>query len=107
MYNDKGIFHTGCAAAYIGILMSILLVGLSRPGFYSLFGWGRNLNITLFRSISEGKDVRIVCSVVNAGKRMTALKAEIYRVDTGELCIVGVHEKMNTDPSSLTSLQKI
>ena len=105
MCNDKGIFHAGCAATYIGSLTSILLVGLSRPGFYSLFGvGGRNLSITLFWSISEGKDARIVCSVVNAGKRMAALKAEIFRVDTGELCIVGVHEKMNTDPSSLQKI---
>lgn len=104
MCNSKGIFYVGCVATYIGTLTSILLVGLSRLGFYSLFGGGRNLNITLSRSISEGKDVRIVCSVVNTGKRMTALKAEIYRVDTGELCIVGVREKMNTDPSSLQKI---
>ena len=32
---------------------------------------------------------------------MATLNAEIHRVGTGELCIVGVHEKMNTDPSSL------
>lgn len=82
-------------------LTSILLVELSRPGSYSRFGVGRSLNFTVFRPISDGKDVRIVCSVINAGKRMATLNAEIYRVGTGELCIVGVHEKMNTNSSSL------
>lgn len=65
---------------------------------------GRGLNLTLFRPLSEGTDVRIVCSVINAGRRMATLKAEVYRVDTGDLCIVGVHEKMNTDPSSLQKI---
>lgn len=104
MCNHESVLHAGCAATYIGPLTSILLVGLSRPGFYSQFGVGRSLNVTLFRPISEGKDVRIVCSVINVGKRMATLKTEIYRVDTGKLCIVGVHEKMNTDPSSLQKI---
>lgn len=32
------------------------------------------------------------------GKRLALLRAEIQKADTGAVCVVGEHEKANTDP---------
>ncbi|RJE25564.1 thioesterase [Aspergillus sclerotialis] len=98
MCNNNGDIHGGCATTYIDALTTVLLATMSQPGFYSQFGVSRNLSITFFKPIHRGTDVRLVCTVVNAGKRLAALRAELYRVDTGELCVMGKNDKVNTDP---------
>lgn len=35
--------------------------------------------------------------MVHVGKRLALLRAEIRRVDNGALCVLGEHEKANTD----------
>lgn len=104
MCNNNDDLHGGCATTYIDGLTTVLLATISQPGFYSQFGVSRNLSITFFRPIRRGTDVRLVCTVVNAGKKLAALRAELYRADTGELCVMGENDKVNTDPISVQKL---
>lgn len=50
------------------------------------------------RPVPIGVEVRIVNELVHAGKRLALVRSEIRRVDTGEVCVVGEHDKVNTDP---------
>lgn len=104
MCNNNGDLHGGCATTCIDALTSVLIATISQPGFYSLFGVSRNLSATFFRPVPRGTDVRLVCNVVNAGKRMAALRAKLHRVDTGELCVMGENDKVNTDPPLLQKI---
>lgn len=45
-----------------------------------------------------GTEARIVCEVIHVGKRLALLRAEIQKADTGDVCVIGEHEKANTDP---------
>lgn len=38
--------------------------------------------------------------LVHAGKRLALVRSEISRVDTGEVCVIGEHDKVNTDPEA-------
>lgn len=93
-----GNLHGGCAATIIDFLSSTILLGVSKPGFFSLGGVSRNLKITYLRPVPVGTEVRLVCQVIHTGRRLALLRAEILRADNGDLCVVGEHEKANTDP---------
>jgi acyl-coenzyme A thioesterase 13 len=98
--NYMGNLHGGCAATLIDVLSTTILLGVSRPGRFALGGVSRNLKVTYLRPVPEGAEIRLVCVLVHAGKRLALLRAEIQRVDNGDLCIVGEHEKANTDPEA-------
>ncbi|RMJ22575.1 thioesterase [Aspergillus sp. HF37] len=98
--NYMGNLHGGCAATLIDVLSTTILLGVSRPGRFALGGVSRNLKVTYLRPVPEGSEIRLVCILVHAGKRLALLRAEIQRVDNGDLCIVGEHEKANTDPEA-------
>lgn len=93
-----GNLHGGCAATLIDVLSTTILLGLSRPGRFALGGVSRNLKVTYLRPVPGDTEIRLTCVLVHAGKRLALLRAEIYRVDNGDLCIIGEHEKANTDP---------
>jgi acyl-coenzyme A thioesterase PaaI-like protein len=63
-------------------------------------GVSRNLRVTYLRPVPRDLEVRLVCEVIHMGKRLALLRAEISRADTGDVCVVGEHEKANTDPET-------
>lgn len=92
-----GNLHGGCAATLIDVLSTTILLGISSPGRFALGGVSRNLKVTYLRPVPTDTEVRLVCEVVHVGKRLALLRAEIQRVN-GDVCVVGEHEKANTDP---------
>ncbi|KAE8372433.1 HotDog domain-containing protein [Aspergillus bertholletiae] len=98
MCNMMGTLHGGCAATLIDILSTSILLGISKPGYFSLGGVSRNLRVTYLRPLPSGLEIRLVCEVIHTGKRLALLRAEIQQADTGAVCVVGEHEKANTDP---------
>lgn len=42
--------------------------------------------------------MRVRCEVAQMGRRLALLRAAIERVDTGDVCVLALHEKANTDP---------
>ncbi|KAL4903641.1 hypothetical protein BDW74DRAFT_155886 [Aspergillus multicolor] len=99
--NYLGNLHGGCAATLFDVLSSMILLGVSKPGFFELGGVSRHLNVTYLRPVPMGTRVRLVSKVVNVGKRLALMRSEILRVyEDGreEVCVVSDHEKANTDP---------
>ncbi|KAL4917263.1 HotDog domain-containing protein [Aspergillus aurantiobrunneus] len=96
--NYLGNLHGGCAATLFDTLSSMILLGVSKPGFFQLGGVSRHLNVTYLRPVPVGTTVRLVSRVVNVGKRLALMRSEIVRVDTGDVCMVSDHDKANTDP---------
>lgn len=70
---------------------------MSRPGHFAFGGVSRNLKVTYLRPVPRDTEIRLTCELVHVGRRLALLRAEIRRVDTGALCVVGEHEKANTD----------
>lgn len=50
----------------------------------------------LVSASAEGENAWIVCSVVNAGRKMAAIRAGVYDVNSGKLCLTGENGKANT-----------
>ncbi|KAE8359862.1 HotDog domain-containing protein [Aspergillus caelatus] len=100
MCNPVGTLHGGCAATLIDILSTTLLLGLSKPGYFSFGGVSRNLRVTYLRPLPKGLEIRLVCELIHTGKRLALMRAEIQRADNGAVCVVGEHEKANTDPEA-------
>ncbi|KAJ5758728.1 hypothetical protein N7520_005884 [Penicillium odoratum] len=96
--NTLGSLHGGCAATLVDILSTVILLGVSSPGKFGFGGVTRNLRLTYLRPVPIGTEARIVCEIVHVGKRLALLRAEIQKADTGDVCVVGEHEKANTDP---------
>ncbi|OAT11941.1 thioesterase [Blastomyces gilchristii SLH14081] len=96
--NKNGALHGGCATTLIDVTSTGFLIALSKPGYFSQGGVSRTLNVKFVRPAPMGVEVRIVNELVHAGKRMALVRSEISRVDTGEVCVVGEHDKVNTDP---------
>ncbi|KAL4957154.1 HotDog domain-containing protein [Aspergillus filifer] len=100
--NYLGNLHGGCAATLFDALSSMILLAMSKPGFFQLGGVSRHLNVTYLRPVGEGEKIRLNAKLVNMGKRLALLRGEIVKVDgdgkEGEVCMVCDHEKANTDP---------
>ncbi|RDW90800.1 PaaI family thioesterase [Aspergillus mulundensis] len=99
--NFLGNLHGGCAATLFDVLSSMILLGVSKPGFFELGGVSRHLNVTYLRPVPVGTRVRLVSKVVSMGKRLALMRSEILRVHEDgreEVCVVSDHEKANTDP---------
>ncbi|KAJ5192264.1 hypothetical protein N7449_008406 [Penicillium cf. viridicatum] len=96
--NYMGNLHGGCAATLIDVLSTTILLGISEPGKFSYGGVSRNLKVTYLRPVPTGTEVRLVCEVIHVGKRLALLRAEIQRAENQDVCVVGEHEKANTDP---------
>ncbi|PLB45594.1 thioesterase [Aspergillus steynii IBT 23096] len=98
MCNYTRHLHGGCVSTVIDTLSTLFVAALSKPGLYSLGGVSRHLHTTYLRPVPVGSEVRLVCSLKHAGKKLVLLKANLHRVDDGGLCVIGVNEKANTDP---------
>ena len=90
--------HGGCAATLIDVLSTPILLGISEPGKFSMGGVSRNLRLTYLRPVPMGSEARIMCEVIHFGKRLALLRAEIQEAQSGNVCVIGEHEKANTDP---------
>ncbi|OKL57104.1 hypothetical protein UA08_07550 [Talaromyces atroroseus] len=97
MANFHNSIHGGCTATVIDILSSMLVIGASQPGMFQVGGVSRNLNVTYLRPMRVGSEVRVICELVQMGKRLALVKTEIRSVDNDELCALGDHQKANTD----------
>jgi len=98
MTNSMNNLHGGCSATLVDILTSCVLVTVGKPGVFSYGGVTRGLRLTYLSPIPVGTEMRLICEVVQMGRRMSLIKAEIFRVIDGVLCVVAEHEKANTDP---------
>ncbi|KAJ5273210.1 hypothetical protein N7478_008335 [Penicillium angulare] len=96
--NTLGNLHGGCAATLVDVLSTTILLGVSQPGKFGFGGVSRNLKLTYLRPVPMGSQARMVCEIVHVGKRLALLRAEIQKVENGDVCVVGEHEKANTDP---------
>ncbi|KAJ5510111.1 Thioesterase superfamily [Penicillium expansum] len=96
--NFMGNLHGGCAATLIDVLSTTILLGVSEPGKFAFGGVSRNLKVTYLRPVPTGTEARLVCEVIHVGKRLALLRAEIQRAENGDICVIGEHEKANTDP---------
>ncbi|EFR00018.1 thioesterase [Nannizzia gypsea CBS 118893] len=94
MCNGLGNLHGGCATTLIDVTSSALLFALG--GHFSAGGVSRSLNITFLRPAPEGTEISINCELVHSGKRLALLRADIRRTDTGDLCVLGEHDKAST-----------
>lgn len=100
MCNYLDNLHGGCAATLIDVLSTTILLGVSSPGRFQLGGVSRNLRTTYLRPVPQGTEIRLVTELVHVGKRLALLRSEILRADDGQVCVVGEHEKANTDPDA-------
>ncbi|KAL1992123.1 hypothetical protein VTN49DRAFT_4155 [Thermomyces lanuginosus] len=101
MTNLLGNLHGGCAATLIDNLSTTILWGVSSPGLFESGGVSRNLNLTYLRPVPVGADIRIICEVVQLGKRLALLRSEIRLNDSqGTVCVISDHQKFNTDARS-------
>lgn len=100
MQNTLGSLHGGCAATIIDNLTSTILMATSRPGMFQYGGISRNLNVTYLRPLPLNVELRLICEVVQMGRRLALVKAEMRRVDDNSLCVVGDHQKANMDPEA-------
>lgn len=100
MANILGNLHGGCAATLVDNLSTTILWGVSSPGLFESGGVSRNLNLTYLRPVPVGADIRIICEVVQLGKRLALLRVEIRLAGDGTVCVVADHQKFNTDARS-------
>lgn len=98
--NMANNLHGGCAATLIDILSTTILLGVSTPGKFQFGGVSRNLRTTYLRPVPQNTEIRLVTELVHVGRRLALLRSEISRVDNGQVCVVGEHEKANTDPEA-------
>ncbi|KAK2881771.1 hypothetical protein FQN49_000438 [Arthroderma sp. PD_2] len=94
MCNGLGNLHGGCATTLVDVATSTLLLGTG--GYFSMGGVSRSLNMTFLRPAPEGTEISINCELIHAGKRLALLKADIRRTDTGQVLVLGDHDKAST-----------
>ncbi|RAH81963.1 thioesterase family protein [Aspergillus japonicus CBS 114.51] len=89
--------HGGCAATLVDNLTTVLIIAAATPGRFSDSGVSRNMRMTFLHPLPLGAEVRAVCRMVNLGRRMALTRADFYDIGSGDLCAIGVHEKVNMD----------
>ncbi|KAF3482928.1 thioesterase [Arthroderma uncinatum] len=94
MCNGLGNLHGGCATTLVDVATTTLLLGMG--GHFSMGGVSRSLNMTFLRPAPEGTEISINCELVQAGKRLALLKADIRRTDTNQVLVLGDHDKAST-----------
>ena len=62
-----------------------------------LGGVTRSLQLTYLRPVVGNSVARITCELVSVGRRLALMKAEIRNAESGALCVIGEHDKVNTD----------
>lgn len=91
--NKDDKLHGGAATTLLDNLSSTALLTIAQPGFWDNMGVSRSLQVTFHRAVPAGTKVRIVCTVMSAGKQMACLRAILASSRAGELCVSCVHDK--------------
>lgn len=89
--------HGGCAATLFDNLTNVTILAAAAPGSYSDSGVSRNLRVTYLEPLPLGTEVRARCQIIKIGRRMVLARAELYNIKTDKLCVIGEHEKVNSD----------
>lgn len=97
--NRLGTLHGGCAATLVDVLTSTVLLALDQPGSVS-----RSLALKYVRAAPMGSDVLIVNELVHVGRKLALVKCEIRRADTGDVCVIGEHDKAKIGPVDTAKL---
>lgn len=94
--NKDANLHGGAASTLLDNLSSTALFTVSKSGFWDNLGISRSLYVIFHRPIPAGSKIRVVCSVVAAGRKMGTVKAEIVMEGDAEglLCTSCIHEKV-------------
>ncbi|KAI1110995.1 HotDog domain-containing protein [Nemania sp. NC0429] len=100
--NLLGSMHGGCTSSLFDVCTSLVLVFISRPGFWQRAGVSRTLNVTYLRPALVGTTVDIECEVVHAGQKLCSLRGVMRAVTSdgtkGPVLAICEHGKANTDP---------
>nr|POE96481.1 putative esterase f42h10.6 [Quercus suber] len=95
--NPLGTFHGGAQATIFDICTTWALAMIAKPGFWSTMGITRTLAVNCLRPGMVGDYVLLECEIVQAGKRMSLLRAEMRREKDGALISTCEHTKYNVD----------
>lgn len=100
--NAMQNLHGGCTSTLFDYCTSLLLLLVSRPGYWQHLGVSRTLNVTYLRPAPLGTDIDIDCELVHVGKRLCATRG-VLRVAADEgkeglVLAICEHGKVNTDP---------
>ncbi|KAH6607588.1 thioesterase family [Trichoderma cornu-damae] len=96
--NGFGSLHGGAAASLLDFCTSMVLVLISKPGFWQTMGVSRTMNTTYMRPVLAGVEVFMECEILQVGKRLCALRGTMRRKSNGELLCICEHNKANVDP---------
>ncbi|PFH59518.1 hypothetical protein XA68_12221 [Ophiocordyceps unilateralis] len=96
--NRMRSLHGGAAATLFDYCTTLVLVLVSRPGFWSYLGVSRSLNVTYLRPATCGQELLIECQLLQVGKRLATLRGTMRRRSDGEVLSVCEHGKANIDP---------
>nr|POE65984.1 putative esterase f42h10.6 [Quercus suber] len=83
--NPMGTFHGGAQATIFDVCTSWALAMIAKPGFWSTMGTTRTLVVNCLRPGMVGDYVLLETEIVQAGKRMALLRAEMRREKDGAL----------------------
>ncbi|KAK0764214.1 hypothetical protein N5P37_003610, partial [Trichoderma harzianum] len=95
--NGFNNLHGGAAASLLDFCTSLVLVLVSKPGFWQTMGVSRTLNTTYMRPIPAGMEVLVECEILQVGKRLCALRGTLRRKSDNELLCICEHNKANVD----------
>lgn len=102
--NLNDVMHGGAGALLFDMFTTIALGPLSRPGYWDFLGGvTRTLNISYLRGVPIDTTVRFHARVVQHGRTMALLRAEMTSVDGKVTYATVEHHKVNvpTKPEHL------
>ena len=98
--NKDGNLHGGAVSTIFDNLSSTSLFTIGKPGFWDNLGTSRSINVIFHKALPRGSEVRVVCNVVAAGKRMATVRALMYNAN-GDGCASCTHEKVAVQHSRI------
>ncbi|KAF4592476.1 Acyl-coenzyme A thioesterase 13 [Ophiocordyceps camponoti-floridani] len=98
--NRMRNLHGGAAATLYDYCTTLVLVSVSRPGFWNYLGVSRSLNVTYLRPAPCDEEVLIECHLLQVGKRLATLTGTMRRKSDGEILSTCEHGKANIDPDA-------
>ncbi|KAJ9663925.1 hypothetical protein H2201_005407 [Coniosporium apollinis] len=94
--NLNDVMHGGAAGVIFDMCTTTALCPLASPGFWEFMGGvTRTLNISYLKAVPIGTTVRINSVVMQAGKTMAMIRAEMTSVDGKVIYCTCEHHKVN------------
>ena len=100
--NRLGNLHGGAASTIFDIATTATLAPIARPGHWQYAGVTRSLNVHYMRPAPCGLEIEIICTVVNAGRRLATISGEIWA--GGKILMTCEHLKVQIDPPLVEAL---